>query len=242
MAMNQETLEIRKRLFPGYTGKENFKSVWTKEFNELLGLNYSSEDFKNILRDCKVKQDFEKDLVDFGSEFYSKSKSFIFANAAYNFSHGFGIFQMLFKHYKEGKFLDYGGGAGNCNLIAQGGDYLDIPGEVMEFAKKRFVVKGVSVNIIQKVSDKYDFIVCSDVLEHVENAHEIAELLADSLNEEGKLLLTYSFGSSEENSTHLKKYNKGTGREILKILRDKGLSLIDKDFKGTIKIFQKKAK
>jgi len=243
----KETFRIRKAIYKGYRGK-GFRKLFEDEFNGLLGTAYIGKDYKDLIKTCRVKSDFERDLRIYQGKFYAESKAFTFANAAYNLTNmGFSILRKLYQHYKGGAFLDYGAGVGNCNILVGGGDYLELGGIAFKTAEKRFTDRLLPVVLIKARSDRYtkldkmyDFIVCTDVLEHVPFAHKLITNLCSQLNPNGKLLITYSFGTADKNKTHLPKYNKRTGREILKIIRDSDMDFIDKDFKGIVKVYKKR--
>jgi len=244
----KETSMIRKAIYKEYDGK-GFRQIFEKEFNDILGTSYSGKDYKDLIKTCKVKQDFEKDLKKYGDKFYSESKAFAFANAAYNLTNmGFSILRKLYQHYSGGEFLDYGAGVGNCNILVGKGDYVELKGIAFDTAKKRFENRGLDINMKKarlagctKLDKMYDFIVCTDVLEHVSFAHILIKNLCSQLNSNGKLLITYSFGTADKNKTHLPIYNRQTGREILKIIHGNGMDFIDKDFKGIVKVYKKVA-
>lgn len=246
MRESEKTFSVRNAIYQDYTGK-NFMEFVEREFNGILGTNYRKEDYRNIIGDCRVKRDFNSDFEKNPQTFYQTSKAFVFANAVYNLnSMGFSILKAVKEYYVGGNFLDYGGGTGNCNIIARGGDYIDLPGIMYGTARSRFETRDIKVNMIEAdtnrimpLQKKYSFIVCTDVLEHVPFAHELARQLVHALQPGGKLALNYSFGTSDTNKTHLPIYDRGTGREILSLLRENGLKLAYKDFKGITKIFEK---
>lgn len=98
----------------------------------------------------------------------------------------------------QGKVLDYGGGAGDlCAEIAKKGfkaDYADLQGRTFEFAKWLFRKKNCNVGMVnlsrEKLSEKYDTILCIDVIEHVENPESLLKDLVGRLNENGRLIIT----------------------------------------------------
>jgi len=247
--LSKETLEVRKHLYPEYRGERNFRQFWEKEFNELLGTKYNPEDYKDLFGSCKVKKDFEKDWKNLGySGFYRASKAYVFHTAAYNLGTSWGMDMMkaFWRTYSGGRVLDYGGGCGNFNILAGGGVYVDRFGIFFDTARKRFEKRKVEVNMvganlhsITLLNGRFDYIICTEVLEHVEFAFELAVYLANLLVVGGKLLLTYSFSSGDTEVMHLAKYNKSSGREVLRLLREKGLTLVFRDFKGHIKIFER---
>jgi len=243
MRESKETFEIRKKLYPWYEGK-NYRKLFEDEFNTILETCYCCDDYKDLISDSKIKNEFTKEWKDNPQNFYATSKAFVFINAASGIvGTGFNALRKFYQHYSGGQILDYGGGAGNCNIIAGGGDYFDLEGIMSDTAAKRFLVRNIKVNMFTEKNfnfdSMYDFIVCSEVLEHINDAMSVIGLICSKINKKGKLLLSYSFNTSDTNVTHLPIYNKKTGKEILKIVKSNGLRLVDKDFKGWVKIFQK---
>lgn len=98
----------------------------------------------------------------------------------------------------QGKVLDYGAGVGDlCLKIAEKGlkvDYADLGGETFRFAKWLFKKKNYNIRMIDldknEISEKYDTILCIDVIEHVVDPKALLGNLAAHLNDNGKLIIT----------------------------------------------------
>lgn len=247
--LSEETLGIRKALYPEYQGERNFRRFWEDEFNTLLDTVYNKEDYKDLFGRCKLIEDFEKDWKEYGiGGFYAYSKAYVFHTAAYNLSTSWGMDMMrLFcRTYLGGSLLDYGAGCGNFNILAGGETYVDLPGIFFDTARKRFEKRKIEVRMLEAdnvfiipIDTKFDYIICTEVLEHVEFAFALVHYLTTLLKDNGRLMLSYSFGTADKDVMHLAKYDKGAGKEIWRILRDNGLELILKDFKGHVKVFAK---
>jgi 2-polyprenyl-3-methyl-5-hydroxy-6-metoxy-1,4-benzoquinol methylase len=122
--------------------------------------------------------------------------------------------QQVIEHC-SGKVLDYGGGIGDlCIELAKRGfdvTYGDVKGKNMEFAKWRFMKKGLNVKVIDLVRDhtsleEYDTILCIDVIEHVPDPKNSLKTIGQHLKTNGKLIITKltCLGPTKENPCHRK--------------------------------------
>lgn len=124
----------------------------------------------------------------------------------------FSVFSLAFWHSKtsqrlfrskvislaQGEILDYGAGIGDlCLKLAKKGfniDYADVCGKTFEFAKWLFQKKGCDIKMIDltknKLSKKYDTIICIDVIEHLINPRIVLKDFAAHLRNKGKLIIT----------------------------------------------------
>lgn len=110
--------------------------------------------------------------------------------------------QKKFRHnilgLAKGKVLDYGGGAGDVSIILfKNGfsvDYADLPSKTSDFARWWFKKQGCNIKMIdlekEDISQKYDTILCLDVIEHVIKPDELLKKFANSLNKNGILIIT----------------------------------------------------
>lgn len=98
----------------------------------------------------------------------------------------------------QGRVLDYGGGMGDlCVKIAEKGldvDYADLQGKTFEFAKWLFSKNNYNINMINlsknKLSKKYDTVLCIDVVEHVKDPKFLLKDLVEHLEDNGRLIIT----------------------------------------------------
>jgi 2-polyprenyl-3-methyl-5-hydroxy-6-metoxy-1,4-benzoquinol methylase len=184
--------------------------------------------------------------------FYQTSKAFLMANQAFDlFNMGFDSLKLVHRYAQKGgqSCIDYGGGTGNALIVAsqfiKDLHYLDLEGIMQEFATYRFEQRDLDVTFYDANPtgvtpiQSCDLVICTEVLEHVPFALELTEVLARAVNPGGYLILSYTFGTADTNATHLDIYNRGTGRKVLKILRKHGLELVEKTFKGSVKVFHK---
>ena len=111
------------------------------------------------------------------------------------------------RNYK--KVLDFGGGTGGTLLFISNevpieANYYDLQGVGSEFAKFRVNKRGLqNFNFIDsedKVNDyaPYDFIICLDVLEHIENPPKYGAWLTSMLRKGGTMFLSAPFIASGE--------------------------------------------
>jgi 2-polyprenyl-3-methyl-5-hydroxy-6-metoxy-1,4-benzoquinol methylase len=117
-----------------------------------------------------------------------------------------------------GEVLDYGGGVGDLSLAlakrACKVVYADIGGKTFAYAKWLLAREGHGDIPVMDVesdrdkiwSNKYDTIICLDVLEHIPRSEDILALMAGSLRNKGKLIITGldCYGATDEQPMHLK--------------------------------------
>ena len=98
----------------------------------------------------------------------------------------------------QGDILDYGAGIGDLSLeLARKGfnvDYADVEGKNFDFAKWLFQKNNSEIEMIDltknKLSKKYNTIICIDVIEHVPNPKMVLRELVEHLKENGRLIIT----------------------------------------------------
>ncbi len=112
---------------------------------------------------------------------------------------------------KQLDVLDIGGGLGNfCIALSRAGHrctYSDIPGVIMDFAKKRFQSRGLNIKMVDVrdlPKEKYQVLLNYDVLEHLVDPISTLVEFALHARENGILFLTADFMNFAE-PFHLKK-------------------------------------
>lgn len=149
------------------------------------------------------------------------------------------ILDTLGKYKKDlDSFLDVGCGAGElaCTLAKQGlkGEAVDFSDEAIEHAKTIRAKRGVTpqqlkfhVGGLEKVKGKkFDLVICSEVLEHIEDD---AAMLRELLKHTRKYLLVSVpakqklFDSSDKAVGHFRRYEK---ESLQKMLESEGLSVL----------------
>tara|TARA_Y100001970_G_scaffold51317_1_gene64951 strand:+ start:34168 stop:35106 length:939 start_codon:yes stop_codon:yes gene_type:complete len=104
------------------------------------------------------------------------------------------------------KWLDYGCGDGHLALMANGINFVDIIGFDIN-NKKLTEANKKGLNISSSISDinsngPYDCIICTSVVEHVENPLEIITSLSKNLKSNGILYLTLPVDSKKNIISH----------------------------------------
>jgi len=85
--------------------------------------------------------------------------------------------------------------------------YLDVDSDVLEYQRKKSIASGLTVRTISAPLSTevvgsmdrgaYELIICTEVLEHLNDAEEILAGLAQLLTPNGRILITVPTGSSE---------------------------------------------
>lgn len=128
--------------------------------------------------------------------FYRETSVYIFGLIAFNNIERVSNLIYPIKGAEGNKILDFGGGIGVISTImATHNDsfYYDVESKTQDFAK--FLVKKSEreVRFLTKEElkgHKFDLIICSDVLEHLENPMKIVKLLDSLLIKNGTILTT----------------------------------------------------
>ena len=101
------------------------------------------------------------------------------------------------------KILDVGCGNGNISLFLGNKGYIvkgiDVSNKAIEIAKSKNIFPHVDFECLpaEELSangDKYDVVVCSEVLEHLEKPENLLNTLYNLLKEDGKLIVTVPNG------------------------------------------------
>jgi ubiquinone/menaquinone biosynthesis C-methylase UbiE len=132
---------------------------------------------------------------------------------------------------KGGKILDFGGGIGDLVILLtkEGVDvtYLDIKSVTSDFAKWRIKRKGLDIRFIETkgepccLKERYDVILCIDIMEHLENPSLYLREFYDHLVDEGYLILKVDRTFTDVYPMHLRK-NRLTLLKLDKIMEKIG--------------------
>ena len=116
---------------------------------------------------------------------------------------------------KSKRFLDYGAGIGDmCIRVKQINNdvnvtHYDLKGETMDFASWRFLKRGMKVKKIEasdgedRLQNKYDTIICFDVLEHVVDPKKHLKRIQKHLEHNGQLFIKAPFEESKTQPMHM---------------------------------------
>ncbi len=159
----------------------------------------------------------------------------------------------LFSEKKDISILDYGCGAAiyPFKLLFQGFNNItiaDIPHrhfKFLQFLCNKYQVKMKFLPLVSDTSlvDKYDYIISSEVLEHVWEPEEVLVHMIDHLKDDGVMYLSTFFDDMRgQDPTHLvqntKRYN--SPDTWLAIVKNKGLVPTIFDMNGVPKGFRKR--
>jgi len=174
--------------------------------NVLLNLIYGTEKFKDEWEKANPKTKKERDKF-YKKNFYSK---YDLANwhlgSRINFNNS--LVEMIKKKYPNKhniSILDYGCGIGqNSYLLAKEG-YIDITlydlnSKFAEFRFKKHKLNFYNIDYKQK----YDIILCFDVLEHLDDKEyeDTIKLFKKLIKSNGEILATVSFGKGNMHPMH----------------------------------------
>ena len=131
-------------------------------------------------------------------EFYQITPYYVFDLAYWHAQRNQRSFRREIVKACRGNVLDYGGGIGDlCIELAKKGlnvTYADVNGETFKFAEWIFKRRHYKIKMIdlkkEDLKEKYDTILCIDVIEHVINPQMTLKRLAEHLRKNGRLIIT----------------------------------------------------
>lgn len=164
-----------------------------------------------------------------------------------------GIEQFNDKPNNEINIIDYGCGLGSCGLWFALNGYnvtlADIPHKHFQFLKFLCDKYKVKVNFFDipcsndiYLPGKYDYIICNEVLEHVDEPELVLKSLIRSMGDDGIMYLSTFFDDCNGiDTSHLKKNTLRYNYPLvwLDIVSQLGLTVFIPDNKGISKIFKK---
>ena len=146
------------------------------------------------------------------------------------------IISLLVKEFivkkKKIKILDFGAGSGtNTIMLSKYGDVYvyEKDKKSQEYLKKKFD-KINNIFVLDRINknDLFDFIVATDVIEHINDDETVIKILFNALKKDGNILLTvpaYNFLYNERDKLigHFRRYNnkmlKNLTKEYFKIIK-----------------------
>lgn len=141
------------------------------------------------------------------------------------------------------KVLDFGCGIGQDGItFAENGfdvTLADLSSRAFDFAKWRAERRKLPIKFVNsgELKDKYDAILCFDVLEHIWEPRETIEYLYNHLTDNGILLVTASFKPEDVHPMHLKQNARYLGEEFVKMMNNAGFRFEQEIM--TLSIFKK---
>ena len=193
------------------TDLSEFNKIPQSKVKELL---HASRDLLNK-EWRKVNPKTSEEIV----SFYKDSKYQMYDGANWHFKNRRGFDLKLVRDIKEAfpnkstEILDYGSGiAQNAYLLANEGyqvSIADFQGKTLDFARYRFEKHRVKVKIVPlpihpSFKNKFDIVLCFDVLEHIpdDKFEETIKTIKSLVKPDGKVVSTVSFGLEDVNPLH----------------------------------------
>lgn len=171
----------------------------------------------------KLRENEWKNTADFGPS--ARSRYDIIMNIAKNYLNSNSL------------ILDVGCGSGNLLLKLKREGYLHLFGSDFSIESIKLTEKKFGKNVFQadltKIEDyknnKYDGIICSEVLEHIENDNLAIQNIKLLLNKNGIVIISVPYGmqywSQHDNfSGHLRRYE---NRDLENILINNGFTILE---------------
>lgn len=179
--------------------------------------------FGIVARDLSKKHKKEK-----SSQFYDSLRKHEWKNSA-DFGPStrtrYRIIKRILKKnniHHAASILDTGCGSGNQMTVLQEAGYTNINGsdfsdEAISLSKKRGFSCTFQANLVHAQdfgSQTYDVVICSEVLEHIEDDERAIDTLFDLLNPDGLLIISVPFllkhwSKHDEFSGHVRRYEPG---------------------------------
>lgn len=139
--------------------------------------------------------------------------------------------------------LDFGCGVGQDGILfSESGFYVtlaDLPSKTFDFARWRIQRKSLNINTVNsdELCEKYDAILCFDVLEHVWDPKETVNYLYTHLSDDGILLVTTSFEQRDTHPLHLERNARYSDNEFIKMMENVGF-IMEKKYRRPL-VFRK---
>jgi len=216
-------------------GKIGLNNYWLKELKEYYGWEKDGGFYKNYNQKQKFiktlwKKKGRKTEKDIRS-YYAETNYWILRQMFIHKNNCFPEIADLLPKDRTIDFCEYGSGVGPVTKwlsprFPKGKFTLvDLPSPVLEFAKWRFrrnnMTKFLTVPPQRfPLKEKYDFITCFAVLEHVTKPLKLVKHLVDHLKADGTLLIDYQ-------------YDEGTNENLFQSAeqRDKTIDYLNKNLK-----------
>jgi len=142
---------------------------------------------------------------------------------------------LLLKYLKRGNVLDHGCGTGHAALELLKNNFkvscYDISVKLLMYADKYLKSNGYNVVMYsskKQIREKFDNVISSDVLEHIQNDVSELKYFYNILNKNGKLVLTvpaypFLYSKRDDEIGHFRRYSK---KEIINELKTVGFKII----------------
>jgi 2-polyprenyl-3-methyl-5-hydroxy-6-metoxy-1,4-benzoquinol methylase len=187
----------------------NWRASAKKHIRQLLAVEYP------VRRDWlkrKIGHQNSSQVVDF----YRKTDSYIWelmaANNIVETLYNYGLTLEKMKRLGIQQFLDYGAGIGTFVIAGheQGLKtvHMDLPSQTSKFAKWRYGIRGMKIQMIEAKGDHTDIpnantILCTEVVEHVPDPLSLLDSFANAIPKRGYLVVSESCKETGKFISHL---------------------------------------
>ena len=215
-----QIVRIMRSTYDRWNGVVHIDRRMTRDLSEYFGVSYEqaacllkvgsrlNKETWNILQPQS-----DEEIM----QYYQVNPFYIFSLPYWHMSRAQRQFRREIIRFSMGRVLDYGGGVGDLSLaLAQTGlrvTYVDVGGRTFDFAKWFLARRGfANITLLDGAKDqekiwaeKYETIVCIDVIEHVMHPAVLIAKMASSLTENGTLIITGldSKAGNEDHPMHL---------------------------------------
>ena len=118
------------------------------------------------------------------------------------------------KNLKDLKILDFGAGVGENLLTLSKFGYVEAyeKDENTKHFLQNYFKSHQKIKVVDKITQNYDLIFLTDVIEHIDNDEEIVKELIKYLNNDGQIIVTvpafqFLYSKKDESSHHFRRYN-----------------------------------
>ncbi len=195
--------QILRELMEYTNLSRNEISINVEHGAELVADEWNKLNPQTLEEIIKAYQELENYIYDLSNYDYFNIPEFIYRERSAKISR------------RSKRFLDYGAGIGDiCLRVKQINNnvdvtYYDLKGKTMDFAKWRFKKRRMNINIIEAsdnedmLQNKYDTIICFDILEHVMDPEKHLKRIQKHLEHNGQLFIKAPFEKSQTHSMHI---------------------------------------
>lgn len=180
-----------------------------KDLKRLLAVEYPvRRDWLNR----KIRHQNSSQVIDF----YRKTDSYIWelmaANNIVETLYNYGLTLDKMKRLGIQEFLDYGAGIGTFVIAGHEQGFktvhMDLPSQTSKFAKWRYGIRGIQIQMIEANGDHSDIpkantILCTEVVEHVPDPLSLLDSFAHAIPKRGYLIVSESCKETDKFISHL---------------------------------------
>ncbi|MBW2107279.1 MAG: methyltransferase domain-containing protein [Deltaproteobacteria bacterium] len=252
-----EATELPRQVKDQFFGSPNQLNMYLSAVLEVM--LYSGKNIFEVMGLMKVEVPVQKEWEEFKPDpnqheslcgFYEKTDAFIYDGMA---NHALpttmatlGEVLRVCLHFGLKEVLDWGAGIGTLNILMNSygikGTHVDLPGKTLEYARWRYRLRGMDVEVVSLPhsfeTESVDGIVCLEVVEHVKDPLNMLSDLYRIIRPGGILICSESFGHPEF-SSHLEENVKYAGDTFISEMARIGFQLLPDFSKFHPKTYQK---